>query len=78
MPRTSRVRTSEVDMESLGPAIGTAGKARQGEVYSAGPWIHGYPPDDYYEGMENDFEVYFSPGGWIWHRRIAVDNPPET
>lgn len=35
-------------------------------------WIPGYPPGDYYEGMENDFEVYFSPGGAVWHRPRTV------
>ena len=32
-------------------------------------WKRGLPPGDYYPGMENDFEVYFSVGGAIWHRR---------
>lgn len=32
-------------------------------------WKRGLPPGAYYEGMVDDFEVYYSPGGVIWHRR---------
>lgn len=32
-----------------------------------GTWNRGYPPDDKAE----NWEVYFSPGGWVWHRPIA-------
>jgi hypothetical protein len=35
-------------------------------------WKRGYPPGKYYEGMVDDFEVYFSPGGFVWHRRKQV------
>lgn len=39
----------------------------------AGNWKCGLPPGEYYEGMIQDFEVYFSPGGLIWHRRRDPD-----
>lgn len=32
-------------------------------------WQRGLPPGKYYDGMVDDFEVYFSPGGVKWHRR---------
>lgn len=35
-----------------------------------GEWKRGFPPGPVYPGMENDYEVYFSPGGFVWHRRI--------
>lgn len=44
---------------------------------SAG-WKHGLPPGRYYPGMEKDYEVYFSPGGLIWHRRIRRDATPPS
>ena len=31
-------------------------------------WKPCLPPGEYYDGMVDDFEVYFSPGGQIWHR----------
>ena len=34
-------------------------------------WKPGLPPGKYYEGMVDDFEVYFSPGGLKWHRRLT-------
>jgi len=33
-------------------------------------WVIGLPPGEYYEGMEFDYEVKFTCGGVIWHRRI--------
>ena len=50
-------------------------------------WERGFPPGDYYAGMTDDFDVYFSPGGQVWHRRRSeqetaamrarrVDAPP--
>lgn len=36
-------------------------------------WKRGLPPGPYYEGMTEDFEVYFSPGGVKWHRRRTPD-----
>lgn len=36
-------------------------------------WKRGYPPGDYYEGMERDYEVYFSPGGIVWHRKRTAE-----
>lgn len=36
-------------------------------------WKRGMPPGKYYEGMTDDFEVYFSPGGVKWHRRRSAD-----
>lgn len=35
------------------------------------PWSRGLPPGKYYPGMEEDFEVYFTAGGWPWWRRKA-------
>lgn len=32
-------------------------------------WKPGLPPGPYYDGMIEDFEVYFSPAGAKWHRR---------
>ena len=32
-------------------------------------WKPGLPPGDYYDGMVDDYEVYFSPAGMKWHRR---------
>jgi hypothetical protein len=34
-------------------------------------WEPGLPPGEYYPGMENDYEVYFSPIGAVWHRSAA-------
>lgn len=31
-------------------------------------WKRGYPPGPIYPGMVEDFEVYFSPGSFVWHR----------
>lgn len=39
----------------------------------ANEWKRGLPPGKYYEGMVDDFEVYFSPGGIKWHRRRSAD-----
>lgn len=36
-------------------------------------WKPGYPPGKYYEGMLDDYEVYFSVGGVVWHRRKMDD-----
>lgn len=36
-------------------------------------WKRGLPPGKYYEGMTEDFEVYFSPGGFKWHRERSAD-----
>lgn len=33
------------------------------------PWEKGLPPGPYYPGMEDEYEVYFTPGGWPWWRR---------
>lgn len=38
---------------------------------SAAAWRMGLPPGPYYEAIAKDFEVYFSPGGVIWHRAIT-------
>lgn len=38
------------------------------EAGETAEWVRGFPSGPYYHGMENDFEVYFSPGGWVWHR----------
>lgn len=35
-------------------------------------WKRGLPPGRYYPGMEDDYEVYFSPGGLIWHKRKSA------
>lgn len=32
-------------------------------------WKRGLPPGEYYEGMVEDFEVYFTVGGVKWHRK---------
>ena len=37
-----------------------------------GPWKPGLPPGKFYPEMANDYEVYFSPGGMKWHRRIRA------
>lgn len=49
-------------------------KVESGEA-PHGPWKRGYPPGKYYEGMTDDFEVYFTIGGYIWHRRLATPTP---
>lgn len=36
-------------------------------------WKPGYPPGKIYEGMTNDYEVYFSPAGAVWYRRRTDD-----
>lgn len=36
-----------------------------------GEWKRGLPPGKYYPGMENDYEVRFTVGGLIWHRRVV-------
>jgi hypothetical protein len=36
-------------------------------------WKLGLPPGRYYEGMVDDFEVYFTVGGVIWHRRRSPE-----
>lgn len=41
------------------------------EALVSGPWKPGLPPGKFYPEMVNDYEVYFSPGGMKWHRRIA-------
>ena len=38
-------------------------------VQDDNPWKPGLPPGRYYKGMENDYEVYYSPIGKKWHRR---------
>ena len=35
-----------------------------------GEWTLGFPPGPYYVGQEFDYEVKFTVGGVIWHRRI--------
>jgi hypothetical protein len=40
-------------------------------------WKIGFPPGDYYEGMTDDFEVAFTVGGIVWHRRkVRVASVP--
>lgn len=39
------------------------------DAASTMPWKRGLPPGDYYDGMTHDFEVHFTAGGRIWHRR---------
>lgn len=34
-----------------------------------GEWKRGLPPGKYYEGMIDDYEVYYAPIGVKWHRR---------
>lgn len=36
-------------------------------------WKRGLPPGKYYEGMVDDYEVYFSPGGLKWHRKRTLE-----
>ena len=36
-------------------------------------WKRGLPPGPYYEGMVDDFEVYWAPAGVKWHRRRSPD-----
>ena len=36
---------------------------------TADGWKRGLPPGPYYEGMTDDYEVYFTIGGAVWHRR---------
>jgi len=58
---------------------GMCGLDRLGESKDSrkAEWKPGLPPGKYYEGMTDDFEVYFSPGGMKWHRRRAR-NPALT
>lgn len=35
------------------------------------PWERGFPPGSYYPGMEEEWEVYLTAGGWPWCRRKA-------
>lgn len=35
-------------------------------------WKIGFPPGEYYQGMTDDYEVCFTPGGLVWHRRVAA------
>jgi hypothetical protein len=35
-------------------------------------WLPGFPPGHYYDGMTDDFEVDFTAGGLIWHRRKGI------
>jgi len=44
---------------------------------SSVPWKRGMPRGKYYDGMVNDYEVYFSPGGQKWHRRRSADDAAE-
>jgi hypothetical protein len=41
-------------------------------------WKRGLPPGKYYDGMVDDFEIYYSPMGWKWHRRRLLDEPPQA
>lgn len=36
-------------------------------------WKRGLPPERYYPGIAYDYDVYFSPGGAIWHREITSE-----
>lgn len=47
------------------------------DANKAGEWKRGLPPGRYYDGMVDDFEVYFSPAGVVWHRRREPPLPPE-
>ncbi len=40
-----------------------------GAVAMVEGWKPGLPPGKFYEGMVDDFEVYFSPAGLKWHRK---------
>lgn len=44
----------------------------------AAEWTPGLPPGRYYPGMEREYEVYFSPGGRVWHRRIRATTAPPS
>ena len=49
--------------------ITQSSESSEQEVRQANPWKKGLPPGTFYEGMLDDYEVYFSPGGIKWHRR---------
>lgn len=44
------------------------------DAASTVPWKRGLPPGAYYEGMTDDYEVYFSPGGVKWHRKRSDED----
>lgn len=37
-------------------------------------WKRGLPPGELYDGMVDDYEVYFSPGGAKWHRERSAED----
>ena len=41
------------------------------------PWKRGLPRARWYDGMTDDYEVYFSPGGQKWHRRRTPEDAAE-
>lgn len=41
-------------------------------------WKRGLPPGKYYPGMEHEYEVYYSPGGIVWHRKKQPVSTKDT
>lgn len=40
-------------------------------------WKRGLPPGPYYEGMVDDYEVYFAPIGVKWYRKRTPEERQE-
>lgn len=40
----------------------------------SGDWNPGLPPGKLYDGMVDDFEVYYSPGGVKWYRSRSPED----
>lgn len=36
-------------------------------------WKRGRPPAGHYPGIAYDYDVYFSPAGFVWHRLITPE-----